>query len=229
MTQRWRDLLFAHWRVDPALVQARLPAGLRVDTFEGQAFLGVVPFRMEEVRVGPLPAVPGLSRFLELNLRTYVVDEAGVPGVWFHTLDADDAVAVAIARTCFHLPYHRAHQHAGRGEDGTLTFHSRRRSGSERGTSTLRWRPGAPLPAPAAGGLTHFLVERYVLYARSRNGLFRGRIAHPPYQVRAATVEVDAAALFRAEGFAPPATPPEHVVCCDGTDVAVLGLQRIRD
>lgn len=227
MTQRWRDLLFAHWRVDPGLIQERLPAGLRVDTFRGDAYLGVVPFRMAEVRLGPLPAVPGCSDFLELNLRTYVVDEAGVPGVWFFTLDADHAVGVAIARICFHLPYHRAHQQAGRQGDGGITFRSRRRSGPDRGESVIQWRPGPPLPAPAAGERAHFLVERYVLYTAAGRGLFRGRIAHAPYRLRAAEVVMDAAPLFRAQGFVPPATPPDHIICSDGTDVAVLGLERI--
>jgi uncharacterized protein YqjF (DUF2071 family) len=227
MTQRWRDLLFAHWSIDPAVIQQRLPSGLRVDTWRGHAFLGVVPFRMAEVQVGPLPALPGLDRFLELNLRTYVVDDAGVPGVWFHTLDADDAIAVAIARTCFHLPYHRAKQHFKRDAGGTLSFRSRRRSGSERGESELRWSPGMELPAPTAGELNHFLVERYVLYVQSGRRLYRGRIAHSPYRLRAADATVEVAPLFRAHAFTPPSTPPDHVVCSDGTDVKIFGLKRI--
>lgn len=228
MRQRWRNLLFAHWRVEPACIQERLPAGLRVDTFRGDAYLGVVPFEMAEVRVGPLPAIPGFSRFLELNLRTYVIDEAGVPGVWFFTLDADDAIAVAIARQCFHLPYHRAHQRVGHDADGSVTFRSRRRSGPERGETALRWRPGPRLPVSAPGELSHFLIERYVLYVRSRRGLWRGRIAHAPYEAREADAVIDAAPLFRAQGLTPPTTPPDHVVCCDGTDVTLFGLKRVR-
>lgn len=227
MTQQWRDLLFVHWRVDPALIQARLPAGLRVDTWQGEAYLGVVPFRMAEVRLGKLPAVPGFSQFLELNLRTYVVDETGVPGVWFHTLDTNHAIAAAIARTFFHLPYHRADQRVDRHDDGTLFFHSRRCAGIERGETSLRWRSGFPLPPPPAGELTHFLVERYVLYTHSRRGLYRGRLTHAPYRVRSVEASVDAAALFRAHHFTPPSTPPDHAVCCDGTDVAIFGLERL--
>lgn len=227
MTQKWRDLLFAHWRVDPALIQERLPVGLRVDTWGGAAYLGVVPFRMAEVRVGSLPVVPGFSQFLELNLRTYVVDEAGVPGVWFHTLDADDAIAVAIARTFFHLPYHRADQRVDGDHDGTLTFRSRRRAGTERGETIIRWRSGPQLPPPQVGDLTHFLVERYVLYTRSRTGLLRGRLTHAPYRVRHAETRIEAAPLFRTQNFAPPLTPPDHVVCCDGTDVTIFGFERV--
>jgi uncharacterized protein YqjF (DUF2071 family) len=227
MTQRWRDLLFAHWRIEPALIQTRLPKGLHVDTWRGDAFLGVVPFRMAEVRVGPLPPVPGLDQFLELNLRTYVIDDAGVPGVWFHTLDADDSIAVAIARTCFHLPYHQAEQHFEIHAGGTLGFRSRRRSGSERGETALRWQSGPELPAPTARDLSHFLVERYVLYTQSGRRLYRGRIAHAPYRVRTVDAEVEAAPLFRAHAFTPPATPPDHVISCDGADVTIFGLERI--
>ena len=228
MRQHWRDLLFAHWQVDPAVIQQHLPRGLRVDTWQGKAFLGVVPFRMAEVRVGPFPPVPGFSQLLELNLRTYVVDETGVRGVWFHTLDANHATAVAIARICFHLPYHRATQQANRGPDGSLTFRSRRCAGPERGESVLRWTPGRDLPAPTTDELTHFLVERYVLHTYSGQRLLRGRIAHAPYRLRAAQASVEAAPLFAAQGFTPPTTPPDHVVCCDGTDVAIYGLAPVK-
>ena len=227
MRQQWRDLLFAHWRVDPALIQARLPHGLRVDTWRGAAFLGVVPFRMTAVRLGALPAIPGFSRLLELNLRTYVLDTSGVPGVWFHTLDANHTTAVAVARAFFHLPYHRADQTLHRDGRDMIAFCSRRRSGPERGESVLRWRPGCDLPVPLAGELTHFLVERYVLYTQAGRALLRGRIAHAPYRLRQAEATLEVAALFRAHGFTPPLDPPDHVVACDGTDVAILGLEQI--
>lgn len=227
MTQQWRDLLFLHWRVDPALIQSRLPAGLKVDTWRGAAYLGVVPFRMAQVRLGPLPAVPGFSQFLELNLRTYVVDAAGVPGVWFYTLDANDAVAVAIARAFFHLPYHRADQRVDQETDGGLIFRSRRRAGGQRAETILRWRSGPQLPASPPGELTHFLVERYVLYTQSRRRLLRGRLAHAPYRVRTAEVTADIDALFRAQNLPPPSSPPDHAVCCDGTDVTIFGLEQI--
>jgi uncharacterized protein YqjF (DUF2071 family) len=91
----------------------------------------------------------------------------------------------------------------------------------------IRWLPGAILPAPAEGDLTHFLVERYVLYTRSRRGLLRGRISHAPYVVREAAAQVEAAPLFLACGFPAPVGPPDHVVCCDGTAVKVLGLEPV--
>jgi uncharacterized protein YqjF (DUF2071 family) len=99
MRQRWENLLFLHWRVDPAVIQRSLPAGLHVDTFEESAWIGIVPFAMRDVRPAGLPAIGPISNFLELNVRTYVHDERGVPGVWFYSLDCNQPLAVIIART----------------------------------------------------------------------------------------------------------------------------------
>ena len=107
MAQTWHDLLFAHWPVDARLLRPLLPPELHIDAFEGHAWLAVVPFRMTGVRLRGAPAVPGLSSFPELNVRTYVTCGAK-PGVWFFSLDAGNSLAVAIARAWFHLPYFRA-------------------------------------------------------------------------------------------------------------------------
>jgi len=104
MKQEWHDLLFAHWTVPVEVLRRLIPRALEIDTFGGQAWLGVVPFRMSGVRMHGAPAVPGFSRFPELNVRTYVVRD-GKPGVWFFSLDAASAVAAAIARASLRLPY----------------------------------------------------------------------------------------------------------------------------
>lgn len=226
MRQRWRDLLFLHWEVPVDAIRATLPAGLEPDTFDGRAYLGIVPFRMEGVRPAFLPAVPGLSDFPELNLRTYVRDRAGVPGVWFYSLDAGGRLAVAIARTFFHLPYHAARMEVRPGEtDGAISFTSRRRA--DGGESRFAWRPGAALAFPAAGSLEHFLVERYRLYAADGGRLFRGAVAHPPYALRGTEVSRCVESLFAAAGFAAPDRPPDHAVCSDGVDVEVFGLEEV--
>ncbi|MFN8706453.1 MAG: YqjF family protein, partial [Planctomyces sp.] len=106
--QEWRRLLFLHWRVPVEDVQRLLPRGLEVDEFDGSAWLGVVPFSMERIRPWWSPAVPGISWFLETNVRTYVVDRQGVRGVWFFSLDADQWLAVKIARRFWYLPYRHA-------------------------------------------------------------------------------------------------------------------------
>src|ERR1700674_1035433 len=97
MTQSWPDLLFAHWPVDAEKLRALIPERLEIDTFDGRAWLAVVPFRMTNVRLRGTPAVPWLSAFPELNMRTYVTYD-GEPGVWFFSLDAGNSLAVAIAR-----------------------------------------------------------------------------------------------------------------------------------
>lgn len=101
MRQRWEKLLFLHWAWDAAEVQRTLPLGLTVDTFEGRAWLGVVPFFMRDVRPAWVPSVPGISNFLELNVRTYVFDGRGRPGIWFYSLDCNQRLAVRAARTFF--------------------------------------------------------------------------------------------------------------------------------
>ena len=103
MRMRWTDLLFAHWPFDPAVLRPLVPAALELDTFDGVAWLGIVPFRMEDVAPRGLPAIPGVSVFPELNVRTYVRHE-DLRGVWFLSLDADSWPTVVGARRWFHLP-----------------------------------------------------------------------------------------------------------------------------
>ena len=110
MTQRWNDLLFAHWPVPAASIAPLLPAGLVPDTFDGSAWIGVVPFWMDRIRFSALPKVPGTDTFPELNLRTYVREEhTNLAGVYFFSLDAANPIAVSIARMFFRLPYYWAH------------------------------------------------------------------------------------------------------------------------
>ena len=226
MRQRWCDLLFLHWEVPVDSILRTLPAGLEPDTFGGRAFLGIVPFRMERVRPAFLPALPGISDFPELNLRTYVRDRAGVPGVWFYSLDAGGRLAVAIARTFFHLPYHTARMEIRRGNTSdSISFKSRRRASEEE--SRFEWSRGAALPAPAEGSLEHFLVERYRLYAAGSGRLFCGAVSHPPYALRRAAVTGCSETLFPAAGFISPGREPDHAVCSDGVDVEVFPLEKI--
>ncbi|MHB1700444.1 MAG: YqjF family protein [Acidobacteriaceae bacterium] len=127
MIQRWNDLLFAHWPVPAAELAYLLPAGLQVDTFDGWAWVGVVPFWMDRVQLRGLPAIPGASRFPELNLRTYVRSQSTrVPGVYFFSLDAANPVAVAVARARFHLPYYWARMSVEEKPDGLIHYSSRR-------------------------------------------------------------------------------------------------------
>ncbi len=228
MYQRWQELLFLHWEYPAAAIQATLPEGLWVDTFQGRAFLGVVPFAMRDLRPRLLPAVPGLSHFLELNLRTYVTDRSGVPGVWFYSLDANQRLAVEIARRCFHLPYEHARISRQRLAGGGLRFLATRRGRrGEAPACSLAWTPGPELPRAEIGSLEFFLVERYRLYSRFPDGLRRGALWHEPYRLARTQVIEWSEALFPPAGFLPTGRLPDHAVAAQGVDVSVFPLERV--
>lgn len=178
--QTWRDLLFLHWRVSGDALRARLPPGLQLDTFEGEAWLGVVPFRMTGVRPRGVPCLPLVSSFRELNVRTYVVRDER-PGVYFFSLDASSRLAVAVARRFFHLPYFHARMSLEE-RDGWIHYASARPGARFR--ARYREREGA---APA-GALDHWLTERYCLYTRD---LLRGEVHHAPWPLRPAEAEIE--------------------------------------
>ena len=187
----WCDLLFMHYRVNATHLASLLPAGVTLDTFDGQAWIGIVPFRMTDVAPRGVPAIPWLSKFPELNVRTYVVVD-GKPGVWFFTLDATNPVAVRAARWLFHLNYVDAKIDFKHGVDHSsgewMTYHCRRH-GSQAPPAELncRYRPvGEPWTANQ-GTLDHWLTSRYCLYAANRQGqIFRGNINHEPWRLQQA-------------------------------------------
>lgn len=229
MYQSWLELLFLHWRISPELIQQTLPPGLFVDTFEGDAFIGVVPFLMRKIRPRGLCTVPGISNFLELNVRTYVYNAAGVPGVWFYSLDCNQPLAVWAARTFFHLPYFDARMTAERDPgSGLWTYRSQRKGSVD--TAEYRYRMSGPTRESAPGSLEFFLLERYYLYSAAPQGrLFRGQVVHPPYQYGA--VEVDAFSTLPAEldGFSTLCGPPAHQCASPGVHVHIHGLQALTD
>ena len=190
MAQEWHDLLFAHWPVPAERLRAHIPAGLELDTHEGQAWITVVPFLMSGVRLRYLPAVPGASEFPELNLRTYV-KRGGKAGVWFFSLDAANSLAVAVARAWFHLPYFRARMRCEE-LSGWIEYESERiHNGDPPAIFRGRYRGAGNAFRAKAGTLEHFLVERYCLYSVNPGGqLLRGEIHHPPWDLRLAEAEL---------------------------------------
>jgi len=227
MYQQWRDLLFLHWEWPAAEIQQTLPAGLFVDQFAGKAYLGIVPFFMRNIRPRLFPAVPRISNFMEMNFRTYVHDSAGVPGVWFYSLDANQPLAVAVARKFFHLPYQHARMDATRSDGGKIRYRSLR-AGLDANSMPclLEYAPAAPLPEPAPESLEFFLVERYRLYSSAPAGLCRGAVAHAPYPLSTAEVTAWDEELTSLNGFSPTGRPPDHVVMSSGVDVEVFPLQQ---
>lgn len=207
MRMSWHDLLFAHAPVSSAALRALVPAGLEIDTFDGVAWLGVVPFRM--TRVGPrfLPPLPGLSAFAELNVRTYVTRD-GKPGVWFFSLDAANRVAVWTARRFFHLPYFRARMRCEADGDEIVYASERTHSGAPAAAFRARYRPVGDVYATRRGDLDHWLTERYCLYAARPDGaLMRVDIEHPPWPLQRAAAGIESNTMADAAGL-PFAEPP---------------------
>ena len=217
----WRDGLFAHWAVDPAVVADTLPDGLRVDTYDGDAYLGVVPFVMADIR--PRGAPIGLS-FPELNLRTYVEGPNG-PGVYFYNLDAADRLGVAVARRLFALPYYTARMDVSR-TDGAVRFSSERtHRGAPTATFDTTYEPSGDPFTPEPGSLAAFLVENYRFYAHG-NRLYCGEIGHDPWTIRPADVEIRTNTLFEANGFDRPEGDP-IVHAADPIDVTADRIRRV--
>ncbi len=229
MRQEWRDLLFAHYPLPVADVQALLPPGLEVDSFPDangvdQAWVGVVPFAMQGIRPTNQPAVPWLNAFLETNVRTYVHRGGREPGVWFFSLDAARWLACAYARARFRLPYHHAFMSMDRNGDSVRYTVSRR--GDRRVQLECTYQVGSELPLPEAGSFEFWLVERYLLYAARGEELFTGRVFHEPYPLRSVNQVMLATNLPEAAGL--PQMPFVHYAFSPGVDVEVFGLERLR-
>jgi uncharacterized protein YqjF (DUF2071 family) len=225
MRQRWAGLLFLHWEVDPALVAGRLPLGISVDTFEGKAWLGVVPFFMERVRPTGLPALPKLSWFHELNVRIYVHDEDGNPGVWFFSLDCNQPVAVEIARRGFHLPYEHAVMSSVKA--GNRIQYSSRRKSPGALDAVYEYETSSSTCPAVPGTLEWFLVERYLLFSSNPSGdLFCGRVHHTPYQIAPAVCTRWSTDPLRLDDFPEPADAPPSMLVAAPVDVEIFPLRR---
>lgn len=226
MRQRWAGLGFFHWEIDPEIIATRLPAGLHVDTFEGKAYLGIVPFFMHRIRPVCLPPVPWLSWFHELNVRTYVHDDEGNPGVWFFSLDCNQPVAVELARKFFNLPYEHAKMSSVTTAD-SIRYRSARKNTNEPPAIFEYPLPSSPQPA-TEGSLEWFLLERYLLYSADRSGnLFTGRVHHTPYQFSEMSVATCSTIPFLLNGFPVPSEPPSSMLAALPVDVTVFPLKRL--
>jgi len=218
MTQRWNDLLFAHWPLPVATMAALIPAGLEVDTFDGYAWVGVVPFWMDRVRmripgtVDRTFSFPSAETFPELNLRTYVRSrKTGRAGVYFFSLDAASPLAVAGARTIFHLPYFFARMSRTTTDDGTVNYRSRRLSYRSNVNSEATYcglgRAHDRSPSQP-GSIEHFLTERYCLFTTFRSRVLVGDIHHLPWPLEPATAEIRINQVPAAHGLILPDRPP---------------------
>ncbi|MCB0826756.1 MAG: DUF2071 domain-containing protein [Armatimonadetes bacterium] len=224
MHQTWRNLIFLHWEVPADALQKLLPPGLTVETWEGKAYVGLVPFQMDNIRFHRLPAIPGTNRFWETNLRTYVIGPDGDPGVWFLSLDASNWPAVVTARAWFGLPYHFAKMSGEWTED----WHYR---SSRRDAMVDVCVSDVPdVFAPAEPGTFEFwAAERYALYSFNRGKIYKGIVHHVPYPLASVPVSNLSCetTLFEAGGIAQPLGEPSILVS-SGVDVEVFSPFPVR-
>lgn len=224
MHQRWSDLLFIHWPVDCSALQKLLPEGLEVDTYNGQAYVGLVPFAMHDIHPTGLMPLPRVSSLLECNVRTYVTHGGEEPGVWFFSLDASSLPAVLVARLGWKLSYFLStmkmkvsrSNSGGIGDDKSHDRRARYQYDCERlwpktteAACHVVWEPHGPVARAKPGSLEYFLVERYVLYAGNASKLVRARVHHAPYSFQSAEIvelkdTLVAAAGISVNGTAPP-------------------------
>jgi uncharacterized protein YqjF (DUF2071 family) len=203
----WHDLLFAHWPVAPQALRPLIPSALEIDTFDGTAWIGIVPFRMTCVRLRRAPSLCSLA-FPELNVRTYV-RAANKPGVWFLSLDAAHRLAVRIARAWYGLPYLDANIQVR--HDGTAIDYESRRRGTKQGAARLRvrYQPSGDIFHAQPGTLEHWLIERYCLYAARTNlQVGYGDVHHCRWPLQQAEAEFETNTMFEPLGLARPDRPP---------------------
>jgi uncharacterized protein YqjF (DUF2071 family) len=207
MGQSWIDLLFAHWRVPEEALRPVVPAAVPIDTFDGSAWIAVTPFEVVGLHPRALPPLPWLSRFPELNVRTYTTID-GRAGIWFFSLDAARLPAAAAARLTYRLPYRHAQMAISR-SGARIGYRSQARSAP----AVLRatYEPVGPASYAPPGTLEHFLTERYCLYTLAGGRVLRAEIHHPPWLLRPATARILQNTMTRPTGIdLPPSEPLLH-------------------
>ena len=217
MRQTWRNLLFAHWALEPAALRPLIPEVLELDLREGQAYVAVTPFRITGLRPRWLPPIPGSANFAELNVRSYVRYQ-GRPGVFFFSLDAASLMAVAGARTSYHLPYYHARMKQEPAMAG-FDYSSRRRGSRDRAELVGHYVPISDVRQPRPGTLEHWLVERYCLYAPHKDRLYRADIHHVPWPLQEAKADFEVNTVAAAAGIKLPEVAP---LCHFAREIDVL-------
>ena len=222
----WHDLIFMHWPIPSETIREYIPPALTIDTFDGTAWIGIVPFRMTGVRPRLVPPLPGLSAFPELNVRTYVTAE-GKPGVWFFSLDAGNPVAVEAARDVFHLNYYNAKMRCTPEDDGVYYRSVRTHAQAPPAEFVGRYRPTGSVYHSTPGTLEHFLTARYCLYAADRKErVWRAEIHHARWPLQPAEAEIERNTMTEQIRLALPDTKP-LLHFARSLDVVGWWLQRV--
>jgi uncharacterized protein len=245
MFQRWNDLLFAHWALEPERVRPLVPPELELDLFDGRAWVGIIPFWMSNVHLRGLPPLPGSGTFPEMNLRTYVrlpLERRGEsrehaapgrsatgpmskPGVYFFSLDAASLQAVFAARLSFGLPYFWSKMLVKEGSRNEIEYSSIRRQQPRPADVKVNYAPDGPL-TQGKSELEVFLTERYCLYVVRRGHIHRAQIHHLPWPLRPAEAEFRENTLGARHGFAL-SEPPQILHFVKRLDVLIFGPERL--
>lgn len=196
ISQRWNDLLLAHWPLSPSLLAPLLPEWLEVDTYQSKGWLGAVPFWLDRLKIHHVPTVPGVRRFPDLNLRTYVRDKfTHTPGVYCFSMDASNLIAVGVARTLYHLPYHWAEMRLEERSEREFAFYSRRRLAQRDVVFKVRYRGLGPTCRTAEirpGSFEYFITERSCLFSANQAGEpIRASLHYIPWPLEEAEAEIE--------------------------------------
>ncbi|MFC3038677.1 YqjF family protein [Virgibacillus xinjiangensis] len=193
MTQKWDDLLFLHLPASPETIRRYVPDQMELDTYDGEAWVSIIPFKISDMRIRLLPSFPYIRKFLELNVRTYVKRD-GIPGIYFFSLDAEKLLPVLGARMGT-LPYYYANM--GMKKRGDWFHYHSKRHGNRELAFKGRYRPMSESRFPEKGTLDHWLLERYYLWTQVKDHVFTVGIHHLPWKV------ADAEAIIEKQGLTP--------------------------
>ncbi|HTL17875.1 MAG TPA: DUF2071 domain-containing protein [Patescibacteria group bacterium] len=205
MEQNWNGILFLHWPMQEAAIRHLVPPALEIDTFDNSAWIGVTPFDLSGLRLYPMPPIPGISSFEEINVRTYVYHQ-GIPGIYFFSLDASKLLPALAARVFYQLPYYAAHIEFSK-SNGEYQFKARRSLSPSIGFSA-KWRRGMRLRAPDTESLAFFLVERYCFFTETAGSLSMTRAYHAPWILEEAVMQSCESTLLGALGLPEPSGEP---------------------
>jgi uncharacterized protein len=213
ITQRWNDLLLAHWALNPSRIAALLPEWLGVDTFQGKGWLGAVPFWLDRLRIRGVPSIPGARSFPDLNLRTYVRDKfTNTPGIYSFSLDASSLIAVGVARVFFHLPYYWADMRIEQRSDREFAFYSRRLLAHREVIFKARYRGIGPTYRTVEirpGSFEHFITDRSCIFSNNRAGEpIRSSLHYVPWPLEEAEAEIERNDLPASIGLELPDSEP---------------------
>ncbi len=223
--QDWRDLLFLHWQCDKNEIQKTLPPGLYVDTFEGNAFITIASFSMTKLKLLCLPQIPGLKKFFEVNLRTYVYDKNGIPGVWFYSLDIDSVIFSNLGKYFFSLPYFYSDL-SQEIRDNEIIFKGNRYENQSPSMEFSYRFDKKNIFLAKDETLDFFLIERYVFFFFDSKKVNPVWVHHRPYPLNEVKLLQCEHTFWKTSPFHFLKNSPDYVHCSPGIDVAVYPFKK---